>query len=165
MQRLSWRALVGRSRVRGMRYRDGRRWAGLPVSSRALRLAAEVLEPRCLLTDSAGVEFTRSGSTVVVSASQWGDDGLTLFVRNDSFEIGHTDESAMTVIPFESVSRLVLQGGTRRRTNYPSNFMRLPLIAFPPSRSTEAPVYSPIGCGSRTGRSRVRSNQNRIDRD
>lgn len=135
MQRLSWRALVGRSRVRGMRYRDGRRWAGLPVSSRALRLAAEVLEPRCLLTDSAGVEFTRSGSTVVVSASQWGDDGLTLFVRNDSFEIGHTDESAMTVIPFESVSRLVLQGRNQAADELSVQFHaspadRVPTIEF-----------------------------------
>lgn len=110
MRTLSWQTLLGRNRVRGTRYRDGRRQAGLPVSSRALRLTAEVLEPRCLLTDAAGVEFTRSGSTVVVPASQWSDNGLSLVVSHDAFEIGPTGESAMTVIPFESVSRLVLQG-------------------------------------------------------
>lgn len=131
MRTLSWQTLLGRNRVRGTRYRDGRRQAGLPVSSRAMRLTAEVLEPRCLLTDAAGVEFTRSGSTVVIPASQWSDDGLTLVVSHDAFEIGPTGESAMTVIPFESVSRLVLQGRNQAADELSVQFQASPAERVP----------------------------------
>lgn len=112
MRMLSWRPWGGGNRLRGNRFRAGRRLAGMPVSERALRLTAEVLEPRCLLTDTAGLEFTRSGQTVVVPTAQWDDDGVSVVVDHDAFRIGRTGEGydQYSRIPFESVSRLLIQG-------------------------------------------------------
>ena len=105
-QLLRQRGLLGTESVRA------RRGAGIYIADRALRLAAEVLEPRCLLTDATGLAADDGGGDILVDASQWDDAGLTLLRDGDLVHLVRTGttQDVIAPFPFSALARLVVQG-------------------------------------------------------
>ena len=87
------------------------------VSDRALRLAAEVLEPRCLLTDTMGLAADDGGGDILVDASQWDDSGLTLRRAGDLVHLVRTGTTQDVIAPFAADARD--RRGIRRRGQRP----------------------------------------------
>lgn len=96
-----------------------------------MRLAAEVLEPRCLMTDIAGLDdasitavaddtadpvtaevSTDGPATIVVDASLWDDRGLTVLQDGDWIHVVHTgtDLDVIPPLPAAEPAQLILQG-------------------------------------------------------
>ena len=106
-----WQLLRQRGRL-GAEFVRGRRGAGMYISDRALRLAAEVLEPRCLLTDATGLAADDGGGDILVDASQWDDAGLTLLRDGDLVHLVRTGTTQDVIAPFAADARgkLIIQG-------------------------------------------------------
>ena len=106
-----WQLLRQRGRL-GAEFVRGRRGAGMYISDRALRLAAEVLEPRCLLTDATGLAAADGGGDILVDASQWDDAGLTLLRAGDLVHLVRTGtmQDVITPLPFDAAVRLAVHG-------------------------------------------------------
>ncbi|MBC7818986.1 MAG: hypothetical protein IAG10_19020 [Planctomycetaceae bacterium] len=105
-QLLRQRGLLGSESVRA------RRGAGIYISDRALRLAAEVLEPRCLLTDATGLAADDGGGDILVDASQWDDAGLTLLRDGDLVHLVRTGTRQDVIAPFaaDALGQLIIRG-------------------------------------------------------
>ena len=105
-QLLRQRGLLGAEPLRG------RRGAGSYISDRALRLGAEVLEPRCLLTDAMGLAADDGGGDILVDASQWDDAGMTLLRDGDLVHLVRTGTTQDVIAPFAAAApgQLIIQG-------------------------------------------------------
>ena len=95
----TWWQLLRQRGLLGSEPVHGRRGAGSYISDRALRLAAEVLEPRCLLTHATGLA-TGGGGDILVDASQWDDAGLTLLRDGDLVHLVRTGTTQDVIAPF-----------------------------------------------------------------
>ncbi len=84
-------------------------------------LAAEVLEPRCLMTDATGTLATADAApltgAVVVDASLWDDAGLTLRQLGDLLHVFRTGTQIDVITPMlaREITSLIIIG----RTNVP----------------------------------------------
>lgn len=109
-----------------------RRANGRYLAAKGLRLTAEILEPRCLLTESAVLDDapteapvaevavttdaeaanTAGVTTIVVDASLWDDRGLTVLQVDDWVHIVRTgtDLDVIPPLPASGSARLILQG-------------------------------------------------------
>ncbi len=96
----NWRRLLGQGTWLGAESFRGRRGTGNFVFDRALRLAAEVLEPRCLLTDATGLVTEDVNGDILVDASQWDDAGLTLLRDGDLVHLVRTGTTQDVITPF-----------------------------------------------------------------
>lgn len=109
-----------------------RRANGRYLAAKGLRLTAEILEPRCLLTESAVLDDAQADATVddiavttdtevantagvttiVVDASLWDDRGLTVLQVDDWVHIVRTgtDLDVIPPLPASESARLIFQG-------------------------------------------------------
>lgn len=108
----TWWQLLRQRGLLGSGFVRGRRGAGIYISDRALRLAAEVLEPRCLLTDATGLAANDGGGDILVDASQWDDAGLTLLRDGDLVHLVRTGTTQDVIAPFaaDAPGQLIIQG-------------------------------------------------------
>lgn len=107
----TWWQLLQQCRLLGTEPIRGRRGVGSYISDRALRLAAEVLEPRCLLTDATGLAAD-GGGDILVDASQWDDAGLTLLRDGNLVHPVRTSTAQDVITPFaaDTLGQLIIQG-------------------------------------------------------
>ena len=79
-------------------------------------IEAEVLEPRCLMTDATGTLVAEAAEpltgAVVVDASRWDDAGLTLQQVGDLLHVFRTDTQTDVITPMlaSQITRLNIIG-------------------------------------------------------
>ena len=113
-----WQLLRQREWLSAERLRGRRRAAKFHIiSDRALRLAAEILEPRCLMTDATGLAADDGSGDILVDASQWDDAGLTLLRDGDLAHLVRTGTTQDVIAPFaaDAPGSLVIQGRDNAR--------------------------------------------------